>query len=502
MNTNKGRNSKKKKTRVKISIENKHNVKKQKERVPFAKIKKICEKCPVLRTKEELTTIHNLLSSTELKVDYLWRRLDHHSQLLLCSYFKFQNSVCKEKVYTDSSAPNICIFMNGVAQYNIGSTVVSLPEDEGILLHNILVPQSVKKLLSNTTPHTNEYKEEEDTNTFLHSIQTKLRNQLGKPLNAENRPNVIFHPRSHYLYLNKMDLRIFMESLFEDLVTSRVTTHLDISKIDLTLMTFAKGTIVYEEDIDSDKIIMIIRGKCSIQKCPRSISDNEYEVEECQSGRRHGKITIGSAAPLTFLGFLPHFTANKSFYNVKFVQPYTVTALDACGVRCLVIDARLFLQEVQKRSHVNQCFREAAMKQTRWLNRYLPFRMELEVIENEEKDIEPFPDMSMSMLEEAISSIFQRKVRKPRWKKQKMLSALNNLLGVSDPSSNDEEGHEYPYSDLNQIIQYDRSTDDCEGKNGDKIDDDDFLQPCPSLVERKFHGKTLPIIHRIRSTNK
>lgn len=468
----------------------------------IAKIEKICEKCPVLRTKEELTTIHNLLSSTELKVEYLWRRLDYHSKLLFCSYFKFQSSLSKEKVYTDSSAPNICIFINGSAQYNIGNTVVSLPEDEGILLHNIPVPQSVKKLLSNTTPHTNEYQEEEDANTFLNSIQTKLRNQLGKPLNAENRPNVIFHLRSHYLYLNKMDLRTFMESLFEDLITSRVATHLHISKIDLTLMTFAKGTIVYEEDIDSDKIIMIIRGKCSIQKCPRSISDNEYEVEEYQNGQRHRNITIGSAAPLSFLGFLPHFTANKSFDNVKVVQPYTVTALDACGVRCLVIDARLFLQEVQKRSHVNQCFREAAMKQTRWLNRYLPFRMELEVIENEEKDIEPFPHMSMSMLEEAISSIFEGKVRKPRWKKQRMLSALNHLLGVSEPSSNDEEGHEYPYYDLSQIIQYDRSTDECGCKNDDKIDDDDFLQPCPSLVERKFHGKTLPIINRKRSTNK
>lgn len=251
------------------------------------KLEKICGKCPALRTKEELALLHNLLSRTELKHDYLWKKLNHQLQILFCSYFRFQSSVSKEKVYTDGSTPNICIFMNGIAEYNFGDTVVSLPEDEGILLQNIPVPQSVKKLLSNTTPNANEYREEEVENTFLNSIHKKLRNELGESLNADNRPNVIFHPRSHYLYLNKMDLRTFMESLFEDLITSRVVTHLHISKIDLTLMTFAKGTSVYEQDIDSDKIIMIIRGKCSIQKYPRSMTDDEYEVQECQIGRAH-----------------------------------------------------------------------------------------------------------------------------------------------------------------------------------------------------------------------
>lgn len=466
----------------------------------IAKIEKICEKCPALRTKEDLALLHNLLSCTEIKYDYLWRNLDLKMQTLFCSYLRFHTCVSKEKLYTDSSTPNICIFMNGgSAEYNFGNTVVSLPQDEGILLQNIPVPQSVKKLLSNTTPNANECREEELEDTFLISIQKKLRNQSGKSLIADSRPNVIFHPCSHYLYLNKMDLRTFMESLFEDLITSRVVTHLHISKIDLTLMTFAKGSRIYEENIYSDKIIMIIRGNCSIQKRPMSTADDEYEIGECQ---RRREITIGAATPLTFLGFLPHFTTKKNVDNVKNVQPYTVTALDASGVRCLVVATRSFLQEVQKRNRVNQCFREAAMKQSRWLNRYLPFRMELDVIEKEENDIQPFPEMSMSMLEDAISSIFAQNVRKPRWKKQRMLSALTLLLGVSDASSNDEEGEEDPYPDLSQLIQYNRSTGECEGKNDEEIDDGEFLQPYPSLVDRKFHGKTLPIIHHKRNTNK
>ena len=495
-----------------VSSENMKNERQEPSIIPLGRVQTICQQCPARRSEVDLKLLHEFVSSqTELALDPLWQFLPFIHQLRLCRHLRYTTHATDTRMYLDAQNMNLNLFIKGQAEVESTGTKLSLCASKGPTLGKIHVPRSIQRLIHHTSPTNDAFDKEHDC--FYTKIITMKQLDHNIPPKAAGRSSVFFFKGSHCLYLNALDLRPFMENLFDRLISQRVLNHLHLNSLrgkGLNLVTFPQGHPILLEGEKSDKIILTLRGKCELNKIVESIKveadnglftlseENDSDTATIQDANtelvQNETMSIGHVPPMTFLGFLPFYKQDIQDIDIdndkNCQHPFTVIAKSISGVRCLVLDANAFTSEVRKTPIVHKAFLHLAKRQWNFLERTLPLQLAARLYSKKESNVEPFPHASMMELEHLLEKALQRR---PRLNRQRVLSKLKQLV-------NGEEEEQESDDAFDDSINFDT----CLSKKlFESIEEDwgegsvvDFLDPCPSVVNRKFHGKTLPIVQR------
>jgi len=486
--------------------------------ISLGRVHTICEQCPATRSEVDLKLLHEFVSSqTELVLDPLWQFLPFIHQLRLCKHLRYTTHATDMRMYLDAQNMNLNVFIKGRAELVSTGTKLSLCASKGPILGEIHVPQSIQRLIHHTSPTNDAFNTEHDC--FYKNIITMKQLDYNIPPKATGRSSVFFFKGSHCLYLNTLDLRPFMENLFDRLISQRVLNHLHLNSLrskGLNLVTFPQGHPILLEGEKSDKIILTLRGKCELNKNVESIKvaagnglfalskENDSDAATIQDANAEvvqiEAMSIGHVPPMTFFGFLPFYkqdlqdsdcdSNSNSNNNKNCPHPFTVIAKSISGVRCLVLDANAFTSEVRKTSIVHKAFLYLARRQWNFLERTLPLQLAARLYSKQDSNVEPFPHASMMELEHFLEKALQSR---PRLNRQRVLSKLKQLVS----GEKEEQESDDAFDDSMKF-------DTCLSKKlFESIEEDwgegsvvDFLDPCPSMVNRKFHGKTLPMVQQ------
>ena len=452
----------------------------------LSKVREICNHCPGTRNLQDLKYLHDFVSSkTEIIHDPFWKFLEENQRIRLCAYFRYVKHEEDNLIFLDGPEADLKLLVRGSAELACGDHIIPMTAGrQGPSLGAIQVPSSVQRLIQHTAPSYDTFHEEGKTcYEFIKKIRANYKDQ------KLSRPSILFFKGSHSMYLNRLDLRPFMEKFFDKLVSGHVLNHLRLKlpRRKWSFYSFPPGHPIIVEGTMNNKIVLTLRGRCELRK---SLETIKYEsgniIAEMTNGDLNNiqmeddNVHIGYVSPITFVGFLPRFT-NELKSNENVPQPLTLVA--ETSVRCLVLDADSFFSSLEKIPMIFRLFREIAESQMKWLTQYLP-RKVAKMLSDQQEDIKPFPESSMKELERLIEMAL---TKKPKLNKHRVLTKFKTFFCEEEEKDLDQ------FRNMNfSALSMKTLMKDIEADWGGE--DPDFLKPCPTVVNRKFHGKTLPII--------
>lgn len=283
------------------------------------------------------------------------------------------------------------------------------------------------------------------------------------------------------------------------------------------LTSFRRGQTIVREGAESGHIFLLVKGSChlfqdqasdaasapvtSAAGSPASTDAERVELKES---------FIGSIASISFLGFIPYFTAAHTH------QP--MTAVASSDLKVLVFSAPIFLDSIKPIDGMAQAFAHIAEQQMKWLTRTLPLILKAQVNStgendytagNNEQELQiPAPLEEHNILKSSldIENIMNSRIPKhPKLNRHKVLNEFGRLVRDEEKVVQLMEYEEPldPFSrfDFINTAGYDRE-EPIELEWFPPVDASAFklrqsLLPFPSiLLSRKMYGKTLPAVEQ------
>ena len=420
-------------------------------------IRRICQHCAVSRAKEDLEIIHDFVTlNTDIIHDPFWKFLPRAQRIRLCSHFRHVRHETDTLIYLDGPEAELKLLVWGEAELASGHSIKSLnAKNEGPSLGSIRVPASIQRLIHHTSPNYDTFlKQSKTCDDFIKRTRLDYTSTPNK-----SRPSILMSKGSQCLYLNSLDLRPFMENLFDRLISHRILNHLHLTNLRkrAKFFTIPQGNPILIEGVPPDHVVVTLRGRCIIRKSLASIQCENSDGMLCNTdvlpesnsdstnhdgGGGEENIHIGHVPPMSFLGFLQHFdnetheltparSGRKSLPSQEQIirknqkRPHPMTIIADTEVRCLVIPSPVFLACLQKVPAIHQIFRTIAKQQLQWLHHYLPNKLAMLLCEKQSNSIVPFPNSSMAELEELIKEAL---TKSPLLNKHRLLKKFKALV--------------------------------------------------------------------------
>ena len=473
-----------------------NTTKEQTSRV-LSEIRNICKHCAASREPRDLKILHDFVNSnTEIVHDPLWKFLPQAQRIRLCAHFRHVKYEVNTLIYLDGPEVDLKLLVWGEAELVCGDHTLSLAAKlhNGPSLGGIRVPTSVQNLIEQSSPNFNPFDERGET---CHDFTRRTVANSSDP--KMPRPSALISRGSECLYLNSMDIRHFMERLFDRLISHRIFNQLHLNELRKTAQfyTIPPGHPIITEGSGGNKIVLTLRGKCELRKSLDSIKraspdlfncDPQWETRtEKKKHKEDSGVHIGYASPMSFVGFLPFVlrgTHDQAENDEDMWSQQPMAVIAETEVRCIVIEGDDFVRALKGVPFVSKIFKDLADKQMNWINNCLPRKVAM-MLSEEEEEVEPFPNSSMVELENMISLAL---TKKPLLNKHRVLSKFKTLVS----GEKDEEMDQFsqfqldfsglPMSKLLKNIQEDWN---CDTR---------LLKPYPAIADRRYHGKTIPLV--------
>eukprot|EP01083_Nonionella_stella_P006503 18894_1 len=417
----------------------------------LTKIRNICNKCASIRTEDDLKTLHSYLCDrTDVGTsEPLWRYLPYYMQIELCRYFRYKKYDVDTMQHLCSNKNTLFVLLWGsselIREKKTWKRTVQEQLSHGRKPTFGCIPTlpSVRKLICQVSG---------DLQFF-----SKREKEKASPLDCHSqrspkkfvRTSVLFHKGCQCLSVHFSDLRFFMERLFDNLLSTHILRHLNLHGLrQKSISTFPIGSPIMIEGVESNKIVLTLRGKVELSKERKSVEsrlgpissshqrrttihdDDSLRTQTCisadsnlQQGNDDDMMHLAYAMPMTFLGQIPHFVSKSQMQtSVQHLpvdvetqnsssnpqrcqrrdhQPQPMTATALTPVRALVLDANEFMKclkqsQAQNNISIYNIFESVARRQWNWLNFVLPPMM---MLEREETYTPPSPFPMSSMVE-------------------------------------------------------------------------------------------------------
>ena len=447
------------------------------------------------RSNDDLEIIYNFVTKyTEIEHDQLWRLLSKPERLQLCGYFRYDSIEAATSINLNdvNSGTKLMIFMKGEAKVIWGNHSLQLDPCDGPCLGVIPLALDYKDLLDRTAKA--EKSRKFDALSYMNTYQQFLQvASKDAKISVENvRPYVFLQHMSSFISLHFQDTQMFLESFFDRKISVRVLQRFncqELIKPSFQFITFPKGHPMQMEGRSSEKILLTLRGKCTLHaSLDLNIVENKNSSSLQQNEASNStNVDICQVQPLSFLAFHPHF------YDQ--VECHMVTAVALTKVQVLVLNAKEFKQHIDSSPPIREAFEELARQQVHWLQTQLPKYLDKKFNQNgqdmTDEFIEEFPSASLVDIEHLINT---RARKNPRTNKYKVLQEFKRLVNCETESDETSE-----YEDLFLRFAFENENQQ-EHQNtlASMHHSDEFnLTPFPSiLLSRKRFGKTLPCVSK------
>ncbi len=450
--------------------------------IDLSEVRNICDHCAAARQQQELEIIHDFVSSnTEIVHDPFWKFLPRAQRIRLCAYFRHVRHERDTLIYLDGPEAELKLLVWGEAEVACGDRTIQLKNSKNIgpSLGSIHVPESIQGLIQQTSPTYDTFAEQ--GKSCYHFMKRIADGSLDTHL---SRPSVLMLKGSQCLFLKRLDLRVFMETLFDRLISHRIFNHLHLCDLRkrAQFYTIPKGHPIFTEGVVSDKIVLTLRGSCELRKSLGSIKRENSGLLSGMKEKQEETVHIGNAPPMSFLGFLHHFQTEEFRKS-----PHLLTVIAKTQVRCIVLEIKEFMTGLKDIPLIHKIFQGLAEKQLKWLKHTLPNKLAMQLCQDD--DTEPFPNTSMAELETLIAEAL---IKKPLLNKHRVLNKFKALVCGEDETEADPFS-QFNFSGLSMSILQ-------KNIEADWVDDGDekLLSPIPALAHRKYHGKTsIPLVKQI-----
>lgn len=450
------------------------------------------------RSDDDLEIIYDFVTKyTEIEHDQLWRLLSKPQRLQLCGYFRYDSIEAATSLNLNgvNSGTKLMIFVKGEAKVIWGNHSLQLDPCHGPCLGVIPLALDYRDLLDQTA----QAKESRKVDSFLYMNTYQQFLQVASKdakISVENaRPSVFFQHVSNFISLYFQDTQMFLERYFDRKISVRVLQRFncqELIKPRFQFITFPKDHPIQMEGRSSEKIILTLRGTCTLHASLDSgiVEDNNDSIEssslQSSEASNSTNVDICQVQPLSFLAFHPHF------YDQ--VECHMVSATALTKVQVLVLNAKEFKEQIDSRPSIREAFEELARQQVHWLQNQLPKFLKKKLNQSKEDMtddfVEEFPTASIVDIENLIKT---RARKNPRTNKYKVLQEFKRLVNGETESDDASE-----YEDLFLRFAFENEHQRELDNTPTSMHHSDFhLTPFPSiLLSRKRFGKTLPCVSK------
>jgi CRP-like cAMP-binding protein len=517
----------------------------------------IKSKSAAIRTDSDLDLIRTTFDADLSGADVVWASLSNRQKNCLCKHFEFRAALsdggdfypCVEKTGVDSlkSHPvGLFVLLRGEAMVSIGNHSISLRGGDGVRAKRVILGRLAIP---------------EDALDFFFVRSGRAANNTYHEFVSLEREceevSLRFSKGASYCFLPESRSRVFIERLNASLLTRRILRDIGISELmhqkptmsdkEMPEITqFRPGDVLLKEGTVANRVLFVAKGSCVIFRKPK---------------RGVPPMCVGSLTSPSFIGFSPLLLANENRIGHCFgIHPVSVVAVTTGYV--FSFSSKQFLIEIKhSKSSVDlvAAFKHLALVQQIWIDAAKELcandeTEELEVIVKEEKvnPLRSTQNQTEENKEDEIAKLISN-IGKGKLRRTKVLSTLhesltsdNNSLALDssrldhpllqsisknllkeimanlekdggvifgcnesgDPFHNFSiESNDYDMALMMPTPVLDRLGSMAHNflglgrKRPPKYDESDpFLLPVPSAVDRKMHGKTLPIIRRAKGS--
>lgn len=510
-------------------------------------IRLIKNKSPAIRTEVDIDLIRTTFDGV-LGADPVWAILSTPQKNCLCKHFEFKAALseggdlypCVEKTAVrqhalDNSLAGLFILLRGDAKVSLGPHSIVIHGRDGFaVLGRLPIPEDVP------------LQSDESNASLYHRFVALARGCMDV--------SVQFFRGASYIHLPILKSRPFIEKLNASLLTRRMLVDIGMSGLlqcehrmsdngISKVFQFRPGTVLIKQGSVANRVLFIAKGSCFIFR-----SANKHSPPLC----------VGSLSSPSFIGFSP-LLGEDNDENFG-IHPVSVVAVEVGFAYSLC--SRQFLSIIkQSTNDLVQAFTILADCQKIWIDAADEYyadseRDELDTVEEDtEKPVEYETEEQSNKNDINIADLISN-IGNGKLQRTKMLTALHGSLIEEKPHVGEDlndldhpllqsisknllkeimtnlerdcgvtfgccnEGHD-PFHNFS--IYSDNAeaqmtllmptpvpgrlacmADNFLGlgrKRHPKYDDSDpFLMPVPSAVDRKMHGKTLPIIRRAKGS--
>ena len=523
-------------------------------------IRLIKNKPAAIRTEQDLDLIRKTFDVDLSNTDAVWASLSRKQKNILCKYFEFKAALSEkgdlypyfDKMGADAqnSIPaGLFILFHGNAVVSTGLHSIVIHGGDGIrvgraVLGRLQLPEDANDF----------FVKAEET---MRSKNTSLYHKFVSLEKGCKEVSVHFHRGASYLMLPESKSRIFIERLNASLLTRCVFRDIGVTELldpntansddSSKIWRFKPGNVLLQEGTVANRVLFIAKGSCFVfrRTCPKNPSQ---------------QLCVGSLTSPSFIGFAPLLIDCKTNGDSFGIQPVSVVAVQEgyafsfCSRQFINV-----LKNTNPDTDLVNAFKYLADCQSIWTNAedidfsgedkteelnstnqeacHMPVTEEVNVDDDKHhadigingliSNIECGKLKRKQLLESLHESLASypnnksilRNIHHPLLQSiskhllKEIMTNLERECGVTfgrsegdDPfhnftiESNATEEHMallIPRPDLDRLH---RMADNFLGlgrKRPPKYDDSDpFLLPVPSAVDRKYHGKTLPIVRR------